>query len=412
MNSMITIASNYIDPKKRGGEYNLTFHTIPHEKVYSRLSDDPIPHPATGSIKIAATSEEIPDPTSFGEDGDQVRLVVQIQESPSTKTKEVFITKGYVRDDGGWRESPLQVIHVSGELHSRLDGLIETDILSDQSVFFVGFGSVGSTIVRFLVQSGVKRFHIMDHDRIELCNIARHEARLRDVGRLKVDFAEEDIRQKNPEAEVHTWPVKSDEKNLELCRRLIRENTLTICTADSRTCRDLTNYNLIKEGKTGIFAGCRRRAYGGMVMIVRSGRPPCYNCYTHTLPDEAKDREIANAEAAEEIQYSDRPVPIEPGLSLDIDPISQFTGKLALQELLRNKPTTLRSLDEDLSDPLYFWYNRRENGEDSERFQPLSADPDDVHILRWIPVQFDPNPHCPTCGDYLAYMKKIYGLNP
>jgi len=66
------------------------------------------------------------------------------------------------------------------------------------------------------------------------------------------------------------------------------------------------------------------------------------------MPDKEADQEISSRENAETIAYSDRPVPIEPGLSLDVAPIGIMAAKLALQELIKDKKSDLHMLDKDL----------------------------------------------------------------
>ena len=74
--------------------------------------------------------------------------------------------------------------------------------------------------------------------------------------------------------------------------------------------------------------------------------------------------------------------------------------KLVIQELLKGKETTLRSLDDDLVAPLYLWFNRREKGTDQENWQPLEFDWNGMHVMRWYGVAIPRDPKCPVCGDF------------
>jgi hypothetical protein len=122
------------------------------------------------------------------------------------------------------------------------------------------------------------------------------------------------------------------------------------------------------------------------------------------------DQEIASPEQAERVAYADRPVAVEAGLSADIAPISLMVVKLVLQELLRDKPTTLRSLDEDLTSPWYFWLNRREQDTEYARLTPLADNVDGMHVLRWYGVAFERKAACPCCGDYLSHTAAEHGV--
>jgi hypothetical protein len=113
----------------------------------------------------------------------------------------------------------------------------------------------------------------------------------------------------------------------------------------------------------------------------------------------------------ERVAYSDRPTPIEPGLSIDIDPISQMTAKVALQELLRGLPTTLRSLDEDLEANWYLWLNRREVGTSFESLEFLGFGVDGMRILRWCGIRCERDPACPVCGNHAPALGEMAGVS-
>ena len=117
------------------------------------------------------------------------------------------------------------------------------------------------------------------------------------------------------------------------------------------------------------------------------------------LPDVDQDQEISSEEQAEHLSYTDRPVPIEPGLSTDIAPVSLMVVKLVIQELLKGTETTLASLNDDLVAPLFFWLNRRESGTQYEKLKPLEFNISGMHILRWYGIAMERHPECPVCGE-------------
>jgi hypothetical protein len=131
-----------------------------------------------------------------------------------------------------------------------------------------------------------------------------------------------------------------------------------------------------------------------------------------SMPEEDADREVASAEDAAEIAYSDRPVPIEPGLALDVAPIALMTAKLALHELLLGRETGLGMLERDLAAPWYLWINRPEPGTPYASCPPLSESCDEqMTILRWYGVHLDADPGCPICGDFAGAVREKYGLD-
>jgi molybdopterin/thiamine biosynthesis adenylyltransferase len=279
-------------------------------------------------------------------------------------------------------------------------------------VLVVGQGSGGSLVDLELAKSGVMNFNLVDHDRLEVGNVARHVAGLSHVGRYKTKVMADLIREKNPYATVGTWEEKVSWKNAEEVRDLVRKADIIICATDERQSKLVINRLCVEEKKPCIFGGAFRRAYGGQVLLVRPYESPCYQCFLMLLPDQAGDEEISSREQAEGLAYTDRPVPIEPGLSTDIAPISIMVVKLVIQELLKGRETTFRSLDDDLKASWYLWLNRREPGTQYERLQPLEFNVGGMHILRWYGVDVKQHPACPVCGKFEDLLATQRGVEP
>ena len=166
----------------------------------------------------------------------------------------------------------------------------------------------------------------------------------------------------------------------------------------------------VEENKPLIIAGAFRRAYGGQVLRIHPGASPCYECFLRSLPEKACDQEISSEAQAQRLAYADRPVAIEPGLSADIAPISLMVVKLALQELLKDQATSLRSLDDDLIAPWFLWLNRREAETEYEQLEPLEFEIDGMHILRWYGIAIARRPDCPCCGDFVGQAAEQEGI--
>jgi molybdopterin/thiamine biosynthesis adenylyltransferase len=281
-------------------------------------------------------------------------------------------------------------------------GLLESDAVANKCVFTAGLGSGGAPIVLELAKLGIMNHILMDHDRIEVANVGRHVAGVRDVGRRKTTFMAEKIRDKNPCANVETCAQKITWQTQNLVRECVRRSDLVIAAVDDREARVILNKICVEEDKPLIVPGAFRRAYGGQILFVKPRVTPCYQCFLAGVPEKAGDQEISDPEQAARLAYSDRPVVIEPGLSNDIAPISQMVVKLALQHLIQGHPSTLRSLDEDLVAAWYIWLNRREAETDYEQLDPLRFDIDGLHVMRWYGVHIDRDPACPCCGDFLS----------
>jgi molybdopterin/thiamine biosynthesis adenylyltransferase len=320
--------------------------------------------------------------------------------------------RGFVKQEGQWKEARVQVVPVKEDLFSRSKGLFETNVLADVCVLIVGVGSVGAPLAEELAKLGIGRFILIDHDRIELVNVIRHVAGISDIGRYKTKVMADRIRNKNPHAEVETYEIKIARENQEMLRGLARRCDVGVGSLDDQEGRLIFNKVCVDENTQLIIPGVSRRAHSCQILFVRKPRvTPCYNCFLTILPQIESDREISSPEQAQKFAYSDRPVPIEPGLSIDIAPVVTMSAKLIVTELLKNKPTTMRSLEEDLIAPLWMYLNRREIGTEFEKLEPLGFNVGDgPHILSWWGIDLERNPACPTCGDFVGEMARMYGV--
>lgn len=129
------------------------------------------------------------------------------------------------------------------------------------------------------------------------------------------------------------------------------------------------------------------------------------------MPDESSDSEISTPADAAEIAYSDRPVAVEPGLSLDVLPIANMVAKLALVELVSDTSSSLKILRRDFDAPWYLWLNRAEPGTQYANWPPLSESSDEMTIHRWYGIYFDREPGCPVCGGFLTVVASAHGLD-
>lgn len=343
-------------------------------------------------VRLHEESGETTEPTYQSPDGTTYRVSAERTEGDRTESIPVIVQS------------------VAEHLSSRRRGLLESDMMKDRSVLVVGVGTGGITVALELAKSGVGRFVLMDPDRLEIGNVSRHSAGISFVGRRKVAAAKDMILDTNPSAAVETHAVRADQESEGLLRGVVENVDLVICATDSRPSKLFINRICVATQKPAIYGGAFRRAYGGQVLRVRPGSSACYHCFVLTMPEKESDREVTSQENANAIAYSDMPVAIEPGLSMDVLPISTMLSKLALHELLAGKESTLHMLDKDFEANWYFWVNRPEPNTDYASWPPLSESMDDMTILRWYGVYMDKDEGCPTCGDFGKAIAEQYGL--
>ena len=87
--------------------------------------------------------------------------------------------------------------------------------LGDKTVLVIGLGGVGGTALEALARSGIKKFVLIDFDKVDETNLNRQVLYTKkDIGRNKVDAAKERLLMINPEFEIKTLYVKVEESTL------------------------------------------------------------------------------------------------------------------------------------------------------------------------------------------------------
>jgi molybdopterin/thiamine biosynthesis adenylyltransferase len=301
---------------------------------------------------------------------------------------------------------------VEPQLDLRRAGILETTILKDKKALCVGLGTGGAFVAVELAKCGVGHFILVDRDRLSVGNVVRHPGGISQVGRSKVNVLRDLILDKNPKAKVEIHPIAAGFDNRDAIAKMVQGADVVICGTDNRQSKLLINELCVEANVPAVYGGAFRRAYGGQVLRVRPKLSPCQQCFVSALPDEAADVEISTDADAGEIAYSDQPVAVEPGLSLDVLPIANLLAKLALLELLADKSSTLNALRRDFDAPWYLWLNRPEPGTQYATMPPLSESSDEMTINRWYGVYFERDEACPVCGDFLAGFAAAYGLDP
>ena len=297
-----------------------------------------------------------------------------------------------------------EIIPAKESLYSRNKGILELNILEGKRVMIVGLGSFGSQIAIELAKAGVGHFALMDFDRVELHNLARHTSTINDLGRLKTDVISDAIKGKNPYAEVDKFPINIID-NTELLHEQCAMADIVICATDNNRSRFVLSEQLVALGKTGIFGRAITRAEGGDVFIYRPGGP-CYCCLIGNSWYKAAREEITNKQSARRdgriaayVSAQDADAVVQVGLSADIEPMCNMMVKLALVELSRGAESGIKSLEEEFVDPFYIWVNRRERTYGN---WGCFANPGQMPtIMRWYGVELERDEGCALCGSHV-----------
>ena len=374
------------------------------------------PQPAPTTVRGAV----LLDNSTAASPGVSVRIVLHTADPPTAHDPSTIRAPDGVtyravasrHHDGGNHTLFPVFVDLQPALSTRHLGLLETSVLEDTSVLCVGLGTGGAHAAIELAKCGVGRFVLVDPDRLTVGNVVRHLGGVSHAGRLKVNVVRDFLLEKNPSAQVSVHPVSLAAETLDLFAQLVADAQVVICGTDNRPSKLLLNRLCLDAGIVAVYGGAFRRAYGGQVLRVRPRQSPCHQCFISAMPDQAADEEVSSSADAQAVAYSDLPVDVEPGLSLDVLPIANLLAKLALLELLSDKPTALDILKGDFDAPWYLWLNRPEPGTQYASWPPLSDSRDDMTIHRWYGIYIERDPGCAACGDFIGATAKAYGLDP
>lgn len=287
------------------------------------------------------------------------------------------------------------------DLYSRSKGLLEISVLSEKRVAIIGLGSFGANIAVELAKAGVGSFSLIDFDRVELHNLARHACGINDLGRLKTDVVADLIWSKNPYANVEKIPVDIND-DIALLHNQVKKADIVICATDNNRSRFALSQVLVEAQKTCIFGRAVTRAEGGDVFRYRPGGP-CYVCLignqwydmqAEEITDEVSARRDGRIAAYVSPEQADAMVQV--GLSADIEPIVNMMVKLALVELSRGTQSGIAMLEDELVFDYYMWANRRERRH--ANWAPLPYAGNRPTILRWYGAHIKRNEGCSVCG--------------
>src|SRR5712692_5753708 len=146
--------------------------------------------------------------------------------------------------------------------------------LKRSSVMVVGLGGLGVPAVVYLASAGVGRVGIADSDVVEMSNLQRQFIFSKaDLGRRKVDAAEEKLSLVNPEITVTPHPVRLDSSN---AMEVIQEYDVVIDATDNLPTRYLINDACVLQSKPDVFASAL--GFDGQASVFSTPNGPCYRC--------------------------------------------------------------------------------------------------------------------------------------
>jgi len=154
--------------------------------------------------------------------------------------------------------------------------------LKRAKVFIAGAGGLGSPVSIYLAAAGIGHLRLADHDTVDITNLNRQVAHwTADVGRRKVDSAQEKLSKLNPHVTVEALSVTISEENV---LELVEGFDLIVDAMDNLPTRYLLNQTAIAQG-IPFFHGAVN-GFEGRAMTVIPGKTACLRClYRGPVPE-------------------------------------------------------------------------------------------------------------------------------
>lgn len=152
--------------------------------------------------------------------------------------------------------------------------------LAEGSVLVIGTGGLGSPAALYLTAAGVGRVGIADADVVDLSNLQRQVLHgTPDLGRPKVDSAEETLHALNPEVKIEKFGEYVTADNI---MTLVGKYDFVLDCTDNFPTKFLINDACVLADKPFVHAGIYE--FSGQLMTVLPHQTPCYRCIFGTEP--------------------------------------------------------------------------------------------------------------------------------
>src|SRR3972149_1587609 len=148
--------------------------------------------------------------------------------------------------------------------------------LAEARVLIIGVGGLGSPASIYLTSAGVGHLVLVDYDRVDLSNLQRQIVhRPRDIDRMKVESAADQLRELNPDVRLSLIDHALDDTELQ---REVAAADVVIDASDNFRTRHRVNRACFSNN-TPLVSGAAVR-FEAQISVFDPRRPdsPCYHC--------------------------------------------------------------------------------------------------------------------------------------
>jgi len=146
--------------------------------------------------------------------------------------------------------------------------------LKQAKVLTIGAGGLGAPLALYLAAAGVGRLGMVDFDVVDFTNLQRqviHDTD--DVGRPKLQSAQETIQEINPNVEVVGYETRLSSEN---ALGILKDYDIIADGTDNFPTRYLVNDACVLLGKPNVYGSIFR--FEGQASVFDAARGPCYRC--------------------------------------------------------------------------------------------------------------------------------------
>ncbi|MFQ6010669.1 MAG: molybdopterin-synthase adenylyltransferase MoeB [Nitrososphaerales archaeon] len=153
--------------------------------------------------------------------------------------------------------------------------------LKSSSVLLIGSGGLGSPLGIYLSAAGIGRLGLVDFDVVDFSNLHRQIIYTeKDVGRKKLEVAQERLLEVNPNVRIETHPERLTSDN---ALELFANYDVIVDGTDNFPTRYLVNDACVLSGKPNVYGSIFR--FEGQLSVFDTARGPCYRCLYPEPPD-------------------------------------------------------------------------------------------------------------------------------
>src|SRR3954453_1190853 len=146
--------------------------------------------------------------------------------------------------------------------------------LKAAKVLCIGAGGLGSPLALYLAAAGVGTLGIVDFDVVDFTNLQRQIIHTTaDVGRKKLDSAEDKIKAMNPNINIVRYDTRLASAN---ALEIFRDFDIVADGTDNFPTRYLVNDACVLTGKPNVYGSIFR--FEGQVSVFGTEEGPCYRC--------------------------------------------------------------------------------------------------------------------------------------